>query len=181
MAASQTPSKRERTTSEGVTNARLSISERRAARMRARGEDRTTLKQRAASIPEAMHDLASAHARALVVIGIAVAFVALLYVPVRSYYVAMRTNQDLQRIADAYEQQNQALLQEIMRLHSQEGIEDEAHKRGWGYEDETNVTVEGLEAEPTPDEPKDVVIADERPWYQIILDVLFMYEPGHWQ
>ena len=181
MSASQTPSKRERTTSEGVTNARLSISERRAARMRARGEERTTLKQRAASIPEAMHDLASAHARALVVIGIAVAFVALLYVPVRSYYVAMRTNQDLQRIADAYEQQNQALLQEIMRLHSQEGIEDEAHKRGLGYEDETTVTVEGVEDDALPEELGEIQLEDDRAWYVKVLDFLFVYTFGNWQ
>lgn len=167
-----------------------SAAERRAARAAERAErkqQRSERGQTKRSLPDVKGGLEGLRARVLerpvpyVVAGIILAVLLLLYAPARSYYVALRTNEDLQRYYDAYAEQNEELTSDIMRLHSQEGIEDEAHKRGWGYEDETNVTVEGLEAEPTPDEPKDVVIADERPWYQVILDVLFMYEPGHWQ
>ncbi len=80
---------------------------------------------------------------------IALAIVALLvfavYPPLRDYYVARRTQEDLKAHYTQLKDKNGELLGDIERLQTSEGIEDEARKRGYVNQGETGVVVEGLD------------------------------------
>lgn len=117
-----------------------------------------------------------------IIVVLAVIFViAMLYGPTRGYYVAVRTGQTQQAIYEAYAAQNELLRQDLERLQSKEGIEDEAHRRGLVGEDETSVVVEGVPPEDTSAMLGDIVIEDTRPWYIKVLDIIFFYDPNNWQ
>lgn len=132
---------------------------------------------------ESVGDAVSRIERPVTVIAIcAVIFViAMLYGPTRGYYVAVRTGQTQQAIYEAYAAQNELLRQDLERLQSKEGIEDEAHRRGLVGEDETSVVVDGVPPEDTSAMLGDIVIEDTRPWYIKVLDIIFFYDPNNWQ
>lgn len=119
--------------------------------------------------------------RVLVALAIVAALAFVVYPPVRDLYVAMRTRDDLTVQYEALTETNEELMHDISQLQTAEGIEDEARRRGYVYEGETSVVVEGL---PQEDETGSGVVAvsgekveDTRPWYQRALDAFFFYTP----
>ena len=120
------------------------------------------------------------HPKALLVIVALVVVVFALFGPVRDYYVAMRSGQDLQAYYDALAAQNEELGEDISRLQTREGVEDEARKHGLVSEGETGVVVEGIGDSVSAPLPA-VEMEDTRPWYTKALDGFFGYEYGSWQ
>ena len=108
------------------------------------------------------------------------AVIVMLYGPMRDWYVSMRSGQDLETYYAALAEQNGALLGDLERLQTHEGIEDEARKRGYVNPDETGVLVENL-----PDVelalPDRLEVSYETTWDQKILDFVFGYTAGQWQ
>ncbi len=130
---------------------------------------------------ESVGDVFRARPRTIIAVLAIIFVVAMLYGPTRGYYVAVRTGQTQQAIYEAYAAQNELLRQDLERLQSQEGIEDEAHRRGLVGEDETSVVVEGVPPEDTSAMLGDIVLEDTRPWYIKVLDIIFFYDPNNWQ
>ena len=100
---------------------------------------------------------------------------AMLYVPLCSWYAAWRNNLRLQATYEKTLDEQLDLQGDVDRLRTREGIEDEAHRKGLVGEGETRVVVEDL--------PKDETTADaapeeapDDPWYLKALDVIFRYE-----
>ena len=118
---------------------------------------------------------------ATVITAIVVALIIGIYGPLRSYYVAVRSGQDLQARYDALVEQNESLRNDLGRLQSEEGIEDEAHRRGYVKDGETGVVTEGLPKEDTTALLGEIELEDTRPWYIKVLDVVFFYSRDNWQ
>lgn len=106
--------------------------------------------------------------------------VIMLFGPVRTYYAAWRESGRLEAEYEALAQQNTELMEQLDRLQSMDGIEDEARRRGYAYPDEEVLIVDGLEEEKLADPAKvgAAVEAHEEglPWYVNFLDGLFGYE-----
>ena len=104
----------------------------------------------------------------------------MLFGPVRTYYAAWRESGRLEAEYEALEQQNTELMEQLDRLQSIDGIEDEARRRGYAYPDEEVLIVDGLEEEKLADPAKvgEAVEAHEQglPWYVNLLDGLLGYE-----
>lgn len=148
-----------------------------SSQRRRQRRSRPTLDERLDAIADAVR----AHTRAVIAIALVFAVVVMIYGPLRNYYVAMRSGQDLQAYLEALNQQNESLSEDIGRLHSEEGIEDEAHRRGWIKEGETGVVVEGLPKEDMTELLGEIELEDTRPWYIKVLDVVFFYSRDNWQ
>lgn len=106
---------------------------------------------------------------ALLIVGI------MLYGPFCDWYAAWRDNVRLQEDYGKTLDEQLELQGDVDRLRTREGIEDEAHRKGYGYDDETRVVVENL--------PEDKTTADaapeerpEDPWYLQLMDTIFGYE-----
>ena len=127
---------------------------------------------------EAVRDWVAVHRVALGALTALVVVVVALFGPVKNYYVAVRTGQVLQQRYDEVSAQNVALRQDDDRLQSQEGIEDEARKRGYVGKGETPVKVEGEQDGSRQDDPTTPeTYPDQRAWYIRVLDALFGYDP----
>lgn len=106
--------------------------------------------------------------------------IVIVYGPAQRYYVAWRTSQDLQAEYDSLNANTEALKGDLDRLQSKEGIEDEARRRGYTFQDEQSETVTGV----SDDADQGTGSADggfsaadvERPWYIHVLDFIFVYE-----
>ena len=123
--------------------------------------------------------------RAILALAIITAIVFSVFGPIRDYYVAVRTQQDLAAYYAALEDSNDNLKDDISRLQSKEGIEDEARRRGYVMEGETSVVVRGLDADATGEifstqnsaqTAATKASAEEEPWYTQVLDFLFGYK-----
>ena len=121
------------------------------------------------------------HARVTIVVVFILFALVMLYGPTRNYYVAWRSGQDLQAYYEAISEQNELLTQDVGRLTSEEGIEDEAHRHGLIREDETSVKVEGLPEEDVTELTGEVVFEPEHPFYISVLDFIFFYHEDSWQ
>ena len=111
-------------------------------------------------------------------LAVLVVVVVALFGPVKNYYVAVRTGQVLQQRYDEVSAQNVELRQDDDRLQSQEGIEDEARRRGYVSKGETPVEVEGGQDGSQQDDPTTPeTYPDQRAWYVRVLDALFGYDP----
>ncbi|WP_303132222.1 septum formation initiator family protein [uncultured Olsenella sp.] len=117
------------------------------------------------------------HRVALVVLVVLVVVAASLYGPVKGYYAARRSGEDLQRRYDELSEKNDSLQGDLKSLTSKEGIEDEARKRGYVQEGETSVTVEGLDGQGKADPSAPVEYQDTRAWPTKALDFVFGYDP----
>lgn len=147
------------------------------AKARERGGSSFDLAERAGSIGDA----ARSHPGVIITLVVVVLAIVMLYAPTRNYYVAWRSSQDLQAYYQAISEQNEALFQDVGRLTSQEGIEDEARRRGWVKPDEVSVVVEGLPEDELSDLFAEIELEDTRPWYIKVLDVVFFYSTDSWQ
>ncbi|MCH4181309.1 MAG: septum formation initiator family protein [Atopobiaceae bacterium] len=120
--------------------------------------------------------------RFLMVVGVLLVAGAMLYSPARSYYVARRTNQDLNAQLVTVNANNEQLSDDVSSLETREGIEDEARRRGYVSSGETAVTMDGAEDTGTDTSAAvtsdDLATASSRdlPWYVSALDVLFQYQ-----
>lgn len=121
--------------------------------------------------------LLGAHQRALVVVLAIAAALGMVYVPLRDYYDARRTGEDLQARYDALNAANDELAAERDRLMTPEGIQDEARERGYVSEGETSVVVSGLPAGEQADPSARKAYEDKRPALTKVLDLLFAYDP----
>ena len=123
------------------------------------------------------------HVRGLSVVLVVAMVLGMLYAPARNLYVANRQLDELQATYDALMAENDAIRSELEALQTREGIENEARERGYVAEGETKVLVENLPEELVPHEDRvalisDAELPDTRPWYVVVLDRLFGYEPG---
>ena len=127
---------------------------------------------------EAARDWVAGHRVAVSALAVLVVVVAALFGPAKDYYVAVRTGQVLQQRYDEVSAQNVELRQDDDRLQSQEGIEDEARRRGYVSKGETPVEVEGGQDGSQQDDPTTPeTYPDQRAWYVRVLDALFGYDP----
>lgn len=148
-----------------------------SSQRRRQRRSRPTLDERLDVIADAVR----AHTRAVIAIALVFAAVVMIYGPLRNYYVAMRSGQDLQAYYDALVEQNESLREDLGRLQSEEGIEDEAHRRGYIKDGETPVITEGLPKEDMTELLGEIELEDTRPWYIKVLDVVFFYSRDNWQ
>jgi len=151
------------------------------AQRQARREQTRARRREMQSRTDAVTDVVRSHPKTFVFLGLVLVIVLMLYGPTRNYYVAVRTNQELQARYDAIAAQNELLEGDLNRLQSEEGIEDEAHRRGWVKDGETGVVVEGLPEDDLKALLGEVEIEDTRPWYIKMLDVLFFFSEDSWQ
>lgn len=107
---------------------------------------------------------------AIVLAVVAVVFI-MLYRPTRDLYIAWRTGYSLESRYEALAQENEELNDDLERLMTREGIEDEARERGYVLPGETSVRVEGLE-----EDPEEAAAANEIPWYIHVGDAFFFFE-----
>ena len=108
--------------------------------------------------------------RLLVCVGVALVVLVALYGPARDLYCAWRLQDGKQETLDGLNQSIDEYQQDIDRLQTREGIEDEARKRGYVEDGEVGVTAVGLpEDEQTNDEDQ------ELPWYLALGDFVFQY------
>lgn len=117
------------------------------------------------------------HRMALVVLAVVVVVSASLYGPLKGYYAARRSGEDLQRKYDELSAKNDSLTSDLKSLVSKEGIEDEARRRGYVQEGETSVTVEGMGGQEKADPSAPVAYQDQRTWPTKALDFFFGYDP----
>ena len=122
------------------------------------------------------------HPRSVFVLIMMLLTGAMLFAPLRDLYVANRKIETLQATYDQLVEENDDIRHQLEMLQTQEGVEDEARSRGYVGPGETKVVVEGLEdEEPGRAHALDVIpeddIPDTRPWYVILLDRLFDYDP----
>lgn len=115
------------------------------------------------------------HRRLLLALA-AVAVVAWALVsPIRGYYVARRENEELQAYYEQLSDESASLDQDVKSLTSEDGIKDEARKRGYVGEGETSVEVEGLPED--DDSSSSTSGEDARSDLTKFLDTLFGYTP----
>lgn len=99
-----------------------------------------------------------------------------LYSPLQGLYCAWRTNTYRHAELAQVEGITEDYRHDIERLQTEDGIKDEARRRGYVEEGETALVVESLPSE----EPRQNVAEPEpTPWYISVLDVVFGFKPEH--
>lgn len=111
----------------------------------------------------------------LIVLAIVIVIVSALYAPAQNLYCAWRDQGVHEAQLEELNKTNEQYQDDINRLQTREGIEDEARKRGYVGAGETEVVVEGMPAE-SDDAAEDS--APEVPWYLAVADFIFMYDGG---
>lgn len=107
----------------------------------------------------------------LVVIAVLLVLFVVLYGPAKGYYSAWRTNGILLAEHEKETAEGKQLEDDVNALMTEQGIKDEARKKGYVDEGEKIVVVEGLEPE---EEPEEALESD--PWYLELGDLVFQYE-----
>ena len=104
------------------------------------------------------------------------------YGPVRDYYLARRKEEVLVATYQALEDENDQLRDDVARLQTKEGIEDEAHRHGYVHQGEVRVVVDDLNENDVDDWKLDatgeVTVVEEREWYIEMLDEFFGFDPA---
>lgn len=115
------------------------------------------------------------HRRILICLAVVLVVVVSLAGPIRGYYVARRQSEDLQAYYDQISEQNATLDEDVHRLTTEDGVKDEARKRGYVEEGETSVEVEGLPED--DDSSQQQTDTDTRSGLTRFLDAFFGYTP----
>lgn len=158
-------------------------SEAEEARERRRAEaarPRRSVAEVVRSVPARCAGFARRHVRGLIALAVALALVASVWGPLGDYYVAWRRSGELAESYAEISAENDGLSQDIDRLQTREGVEDEARRQGYAYEGESTATSQSAQddpnqgPDPTNPEPSEPT---ERPWYIVVLDALFCYQP----
>ncbi|WP_028263686.1 septum formation initiator family protein [Atopobium fossor] len=122
------------------------------------------------------------HRGLFLVLGGVLLVVVALYAPTRSWYSAQRDAALYTKQLQTLKEDNAALQENVTRLQSKEGIEDEARKRGYVGAGETSVTINGMSdgnSEAKTDASKNSLdgVTTDDPWYIKVLDGIFFYKP----
>lgn len=107
----------------------------------------------------------------LIVVAFVAVAVLMLYSSLQQLYAAWRTNSELSDTYDELVSENEELNDELERLQTLEGIEDEARDLGYVEEGETGVIVEGLDDDSDDEEEEE----ESDPWYIVFGDFIFQY------
>lgn len=120
---------------------------------------------------------------ALGIVAAAILLVVMLYPPTCSYYAALRTNAVLSEQLSSVNTERDDLQSDVDKLTSEDGIKDEARRRGYVDEGDTAVDMEGIEdtggasSDITVLQQQSSVEEQEIPWYLQALDFIFQYNP----
>ena len=106
----------------------------------------------------------------LAVVAVIVVLVAL-YGPTRGLYVAWRDNAALQETLDEENQTTEQYQSDVNSLLTEDGIKDEARKKGYVGEGEKSIVVDGETAQDEPEEEAE----EPLPWYLAVTDFIFQY------
>lgn len=109
----------------------------------------------------------------LIAAAVVLVAVAMLYGPACTYYQAWRANGVLQERDSQAEADTEQLKSDIDGLMTEEGIKDEARRRGYVEEGETRIVVEGQDADDDQQAEQD---AETVPWYIALGDFVFQYQ-----
>lgn len=122
------------------------------------------------------------HPAALVAVAAVIFLFIMLYPPTCSFYAALRTNQTLSAQLSDVTAERDELQSDVDKLTSEDGIKDEARRRGYVDEGDTAVDMEGIEdsgsatSDTTVLEDKQAQEEQETPWYIQALDFIFRYD-----
>lgn len=120
------------------------------------------------------------HRRLSLALGIVVVIVLFMYGPVAGYYQAWRASGELQAEYETAQADNEALRDDLDRLQSEEGIEDEARKRGYTFPNEESTSAEGVSDDTdqgsSASDSSSYTDDTEQPWYIHVLDVILGYD-----
>lgn len=122
--------------------------------------------------------LLSEHRGAVVACAAALVLLVALYGPACGLYQAWRENGVLQAEQARASAESEELEGDISSLMTEEGIKDEARRRGYVEEGETRIIVEGAGEEGTGETASDGSSADDTPWYLRAADFVFQYRPS---
>lgn len=128
---------------------------------------------------EAVRDpraLVAGHRVAVVAVAAALVLFVALYGPACGLYQAWRENGVLLAEQERASAESEELEGDISTLMTEDGIKDEARRRGYVEEGETRIVVEGAESE--DDASADENETEETPWYLSVGDFLFQYHPS---
>ena len=109
-----------------------------------------------------------------VVVAVLLVIMVSLYSPLQAYWCAWRDNVTQQQELAELEETNEEYQSDIDRLQTTEGVEDEARRRGYVYEGETQVVIEG--ELPEDDDEETESEDDDVAWYITLGDLVFGYE-----
>lgn len=123
--------------------------------------------------PQGLRDLVAAHRGVSVACVVALVLVVALYGPACSLYQAWRENGVLQDEQARATVESDELESDIANLMTEEGIKDEARRRGYVDDGETRIVVEGGEED---DGSTEESTGDETPWYLHVADFIFRYD-----
>ena len=121
---------------------------------------------------EGFLDFADRFRTALVVIAVLLIIFAALYAPAQGLYCAWRDRGVQQEELAELTKTNEQYQSDIDRLQTREGIEDEARRRGYVAEGESEIVVDGTLPE---DGQQDDSAAEGLPWYLALGDFVFQY------
>ena len=122
--------------------------------------------------PPDLRSFVSAHRVPVIACAAVLVLVVALYGPACGLYQAWRENGVLQEEQAQTSVESDELEGDIANLMTEEGIKDEARRRGYVDEGETRIVVEGLETDDDSTEEEE----DDTPWYLRVGDFLFQYE-----
>ena len=109
---------------------------------------------------------------ALVVVAVLLVVFVALYAPAQGLYCAWRDQGVQQAELDELTKANEQYQSDIDRLQTREGIEDEARRRGYVAEGESEIVVDGT----LPGDGQQGDSAEEElPWYLALGDFVFQY------
>ena len=128
---------------------------------------------------EAVRDpraLVAGHRVAVIAVAAALVLFVALYGPACGLYQAWRENGVLLAEQERASAESEELEGDISTLMTEDGIKDEARRRGYVEEGETRIVVEGAESE--DDASADENETEGTPWYLSVGDFLFQYHPS---
>ena len=114
----------------------------------------------------------AAHRVPLIAVGVVLVLVVALYGPACGLYQAWRENGVLQAEQARASEESAELESDINTLMTEDGIKDEARRRGYVEEGETRIVVDGAEQD---EDASDDAQPDETPWYLSVADFMFQY------
>lgn len=119
----------------------------------------------------------------VLVVSILALLLAAMYFPAKHFYIAKRTQERLQQEYELNIAHNAQLREDLEKLQTPEGIEDEARKHmGLVREGEHAVSVTGITAQPGADDPEHLKRVEkgsgvaEKHWWTYVLDAFFGLE-----
>lgn len=119
------------------------------------------------------------HRILLAALAVVLVVLAMLYAPLKTYYVASRTNATLSSRLASVNDSNDVLQGEVDALMTREGIEDEARRRGFVAEGDNAVNMSGVDEGVDASDVSSLTsepVDPELPWYVDVLDFVFGYD-----